>query len=135
MGCHFFWVQNAFLGIQRSAKVVLILGYKKLFGDTKNFLWDTQTFLGYQKLFLGYKNFFWDTKTFFGIQSAFFRDTKSFWLTKIQEHHTNFEKKKLKKVKNSCLSNIWNLIFVLLAFFFIFFLIFWCGRRDIFSFF
>ena len=45
----FFGVQNAFWWIQRSAKVVLILGYKKLFGRYKNFfLWIQKTVLGTQ---------------------------------------------------------------------------------------
>ena len=94
VGCHFFGVQNVFLGIQRSAKVVLIKGYKffwmqKLFFGIQ-FFWIQKTFLGIDnflrihklfgihKLFLGYQNFFGIPETFFGIPNVF-RDTKSFF--------------------------------------------------------
>ena len=69
-GCHFSGVQNVFLGIQRSAKVVFIVGNKKLF-------------LAFY-VFLGYKMFFWDfffvwdTENFLGIH--FFRIRIFFWV-------------------------------------------------------
>ena len=70
----FFGVQIVFFfGIQRSAKVVLTLGYKKFLGDTKTLLeiqkkivWDTRNFFGIQETFFGIQ------ETFFGIQETFF---------------------------------------------------------------
>ena len=57
VGAAFFGVQNAF-GIQPSAKVVLILGYKKFFGDTKCFFWVIKNAFRDTKSFSGYKNAF-----------------------------------------------------------------------------
>ena len=68
----FLEVQNAFWVIQRSAKVVLILGYKMLFS-------------GYKMLFSAYKMLFSEYK----ILSS---GNKSLWFTKIPEHHTNYQK-------------------------------------------
>ena len=69
-GCHFLvgtkGFQKFFL-VQPSAKVVLVLGIQKLFGDTKNFFGNTF-------FWEGHKVFFWYTKNIGGYRS-FLGDT------------------------------------------------------------
>ena len=72
-GATFLGVRKAYLGIQRSAKVVLI---KKLFVIQKTFFGIQKTFFGIQKTFSGYKKLL---------------------LSKIQKHHENYNKTKILK--------------------------------------
>ena len=85
----FLGVQNAFWRIQRSAKVVLILGYKKLCLGTKKFWGDTKN--------LGIRGEEGDTETFFGIQKKFGGD-KKFLLD--QNPRTSHKLQKIRNNKN-----------------------------------